>query len=179
MQQSRPATASWTSIRYTPPASWSSLGHLTLNEVHNSWIGVSTVWQHDTWSLKMHRHSDYLKGDISCLQMLAILREQNQDAFFGLLSQHLTELLPVIYTPTVGDACKQWSTLLQRPQGLYVSIKDKVLHWFPCVGTFSLCTMLQSCSSTLPAFSPSACVINWLRTGTRTYQLVQLIGKPA
>lgn len=61
-----------------------------------------------------------------CLQALAILREQNQDAFFGLLSQNLTKLLPVIYTPTVGDACKQWSTLMQRPQGLYVCIKDKV-----------------------------------------------------
>ena len=61
-----------------------------------------------------------------CLQALAILREQNQDAFFGLLSQNLNKLLPVIYTPTVGDACKQWSTLMQRPQGLYVCIKDKV-----------------------------------------------------
>ncbi|DBB07785.1 TPA: hypothetical protein ACH3X3_009203 [Trebouxia sp. C0006] len=58
-------------------------------------------------------------------QALAILREQNQDAFFGLLSQNLNKLLPVIYTPTVGDACKQWSTLMQRPQGLYVCIKDK------------------------------------------------------
>ncbi len=63
-----------------------------------------------------------------CLQALAILREQNQDAFFGLLSQNLNKLLPVIYTPTVGDACKQWSTLMQRPQGLYVCIKDKVRH---------------------------------------------------
>lgn len=61
-----------------------------------------------------------------CLQALAILREQNQDAFFGLLSQNLNKLLPVIYTPTVGDACKQWSSLMQRPQGLYVCIKDKV-----------------------------------------------------
>ncbi len=61
-----------------------------------------------------------------CLQALAILREQNQDAFFGLLAQNLNKLLPIIYTPTVGDACKQWSTLMQRPQGLYVSIKDKV-----------------------------------------------------
>lgn len=61
-----------------------------------------------------------------CLQALAILREQNQDAFFGLLSQNLNKLLPVVYTPTVGDACKQWSTLMQRPQGLYVCIKDKV-----------------------------------------------------
>ena len=63
-----------------------------------------------------------------CIQALAILREQNQDAFFGLLAQDLIKLLPIIYTPTVGDACKQWSTLMQRPQGLYVSIKDKVLY---------------------------------------------------
>lgn len=61
------------------------------------------------------------------LQALAVLREQNQDAFFGLLSQNLNQLLPVIYTPTVGDACKKWSALLQRPQGLYVSITDKVI----------------------------------------------------
>lgn len=61
------------------------------------------------------------------LQALAILREHNQDAFFGLLAQNLNELLPVIYTPTVGDACKNWSALMQRPQGLYVSIKDQVM----------------------------------------------------
>lgn len=60
------------------------------------------------------------------LQALAILRERNQDAFFGLLAQNINKLLPIIYTPTVGDACKNWSALLQRPQGLYVSIKDKV-----------------------------------------------------
>lgn len=108
--------------------------------------------------------------------MLAILREQNQDAFFGLLSQHLTELLPVIYTPTVGDACKQWSTLLQRPQGLYVSIKDKVLHGFPCV-VYSVCVpccsnvLLQCSSSTLPAFCPSACVTNQSHPRTCTYQV--------
>ncbi len=68
----------------------------------------------------------HAKQQYDCLQALAILREQNQDAFFGLLSQNLNKLLPVIYTPTVGDACKQWSTLMQRPQGLYVCIKDKV-----------------------------------------------------
>ena len=61
------------------------------------------------------------------LQALAILREHNQDAFFGLLAQNINKLLPVIYTPTVGDACKNWSALMQRPQGLYVSIKDKVI----------------------------------------------------
>ena len=65
-------------------------------------------------------------NSVHAMQALAVLREQNQDGFFGLVAQNLNKLLPVIYTPTVGDACKKWSALLQRPQGLYVSIKDKV-----------------------------------------------------
>ena len=60
------------------------------------------------------------------MQALAVLRNQNQDAFFGLIARNLNKLLPVIYTPTVGEACKQWSRLMQRPQGLYISIRDKV-----------------------------------------------------
>ncbi|KAL3154463.1 hypothetical protein ABBQ32_013928 [Trebouxia sp. C0010 RCD-2024] len=88
--------------------------------------------------LMPHRHVplqveiDRAKGALeSCdsplekYKALAMLREHNQDAFFGLLAQNLNKLLPVIYTPTVGDACKHWSALMQRPQGLYVSIKDK------------------------------------------------------
>ena len=55
-----------------------------------------------------------------------LLRETSQDCFFGLLAQNLVEYLPLIYTPVVGDACRQWSSLLRRPQGLYISIKDLV-----------------------------------------------------
>lgn len=75
------------------------------------------------------------------MQALAVLREQNQDAFFGLLAQNLNKLLPIVYTPTVGDACKQWSALMQRPQGLYVSIKDKVtlIHcWVDHSGSYHM-----------------------------------------
>jgi malic enzyme len=53
------------------------------------------------------------------------LRETNRDAFFGLLQQKLEALLPVIYTPTVAEACQRWSTLLHRPTGLYISTQDK------------------------------------------------------
>ena len=53
------------------------------------------------------------------------LREINRDAFFGLLQQKLEALLPVIYTPTVAEACQRWSTLLHRPTGLYISTQDK------------------------------------------------------
>ena len=54
------------------------------------------------------------------------LRETNRDAFFGLLGQNVEATLPLIYTPTVGEACQTWSTLLRRPTGLYVSAQDKV-----------------------------------------------------
>lgn len=54
------------------------------------------------------------------------LRESNEAAFFGLLAQDITGLLPLVYTPTVGEACQNWSKLLPRPTGLYISIHDKV-----------------------------------------------------
>ena len=53
------------------------------------------------------------------------LRETSRDAFFGLLLQRLEAVLPIIYTPTVAEACQRWSTLLHRPTGLYVSTQDK------------------------------------------------------
>ena len=58
------------------------------------------------------------------------LRETSRDAFFGLLLQRLETVLPIIYTPTVAEACQRWSTLLHRPTGLYVSTQDKarMLH---------------------------------------------------
>ena len=59
-------------------------------------------------------------------QALMLLRETSQDCFFGLVQQHLVDALPLIYTPIVGDACRQWSSLLRRPQGLYISINDLV-----------------------------------------------------
>jgi len=37
----------------------------------------------------------------------------------------MAEITPIIYTPTVGDACIQFSQIYRRPEGLYVSILDK------------------------------------------------------
>jgi malic enzyme len=49
--------------------------------------------------------------------------------------QHIEELLPLVYTPTIGDACLHWGALFPRPEGLYISLRDKgrvdevVAHW--------------------------------------------------
>ena len=69
--------------------------------------------------------SAVLRSLRAAAQALMTLRETSRDAFFGLLLQRLETVLPLIYTPTVAEACQRWSTLLHRPTGLYVSTQDK------------------------------------------------------
>lgn len=56
---------------------------------------------------------------------LSALKEQDTPMFYKLCLKYMSEFTPLIYTPTVGDACQQWSHIYRRPEGLYVSIKDK------------------------------------------------------
>ena len=49
------------------------------------------------------------------------LRDRNEVLFYRLLSDHLRELLPIIYTPTVGDAIEHYSHQYRRPRGVYLS----------------------------------------------------------
>ena len=55
---------------------------------------------------------------IAKYQFLRSLQERQEILFFALLSKHLTEMLPIVYTPTVGDAVKQFNALYQNPRGL-------------------------------------------------------------
>lgn len=49
------------------------------------------------------------------------MRDQNQVLFYALLQEHLKKALPIIYTPTVGEAIKQYSHIFRRPDGLFLS----------------------------------------------------------
>ena len=48
-----------------------------------------------------------------------------QTLFYKLVSQHLKEMAPKIYTPVVADACKYWSHIYRRSRGLYISLSDR------------------------------------------------------
>jgi len=52
---------------------------------------------------------------------LSAVRADNTTLFYRVVLDHLEEMLPIIYTPTVGQACLDWSRIYERPQGLYIS----------------------------------------------------------
>ncbi|KAI0641315.1 malic enzyme [Trametes meyenii] len=56
---------------------------------------------------------------------LSQLKDADHAMFYRLCLANMAEITPLIYTPTVGDACLQYSHIFRKPEGLYISIKDK------------------------------------------------------
>lgn len=63
----------------------------------------------------------HFKRDISKHVYLRNIQDTNETLFYNLVRLHLREILPVIYTPTVGEACEHFSDIYRRPRGLFIS----------------------------------------------------------
>lgn len=62
--------------------------------------------------------------DLSKYVYLNGLQDLNEILYYRLVAEHLEEMLPIIYTPTVGEAIQQFSSTFDRPRGVYLSIDD-------------------------------------------------------
>jgi malate dehydrogenase (oxaloacetate-decarboxylating)(NADP+) len=57
---------------------------------------------------------------------LQSIQDTDETLYYGILTKHTREVMPYVYTPTVGQACEEWSEIYRHtPRGIYLSIKDK------------------------------------------------------
>ncbi len=56
---------------------------------------------------------------------LAELQDRNRTVFYRALVDNVRALLPIVYTPTVGEACKRYAHIFTRPHGMYVTLEDR------------------------------------------------------
>ena len=57
--------------------------------------------------------------------ILTNLQDRNEDLFYRVLTDNIETMLPVIYTPTVGQACQEFSHMFRRSRGMYLTIEDR------------------------------------------------------
>jgi malate dehydrogenase (oxaloacetate-decarboxylating) len=81
--------------------------------------GVSTI---DGQVRRTYAQYQRQPDDLARNVYLANLRDRNEVLFYRLLSEHLDEMLPIVYTPTVGRAIERYSHEYRRPRGVFLSV---------------------------------------------------------
>ena len=81
--------------------------------------GVSTIEGHLRRVYAQYLHQP---DDLDKYIFLSHVRDRNEVLFYRLLTEHIEEMLPIVYTPTVGTAIERYSLEYGRPRGVYLSV---------------------------------------------------------
>lgn len=84
-----------------------------------------TVSTADEQESRMRKILDRCQNPLDKYLVLDGIQAHDENLFFRLLVDYIDELMPVVYTPTVGEVCQKYSHLFRYARGAFISIKDK------------------------------------------------------
>ncbi|WP_114326292.1 NAD-dependent malic enzyme [Candidatus Colwellia aromaticivorans] len=74
---------------------------------------------------RAYRQYSCFNNNINKHIYLRAIHDNNETLFFKLVQAHLAEMMPIIYTPTVGDACEQFSDIYRSSRGFFIAYEDR------------------------------------------------------
>ncbi len=74
---------------------------------------------------RARRQFDAQGSDLAKYQYLSALQDRQERLFYALLRSDFDRYMPIVYTPTVGEACQKFGHILRRPKGMYLSVKRR------------------------------------------------------
>ncbi len=93
------------------------LGLLGLLPPHEETLAVQVARAYEAYRQKI--------TDLERHIFLRALQDENETLFYALLLEHVSEMMPIVYTPVVGAACQQFSHIYRRPRGLFISVPEQ------------------------------------------------------
>ncbi|MBW6399748.1 NAD-dependent malic enzyme [Roseomonas sp. HJA6] len=95
-------------------------------------VGVATL---DLQVARIHEELSNLDNDLQKYLLLSDLQARNETLFYAVLMGDPANFMPLVYTPTVGEACQKFDHIFRAPRGLYLPItakgrlKELLGHW--------------------------------------------------